>query len=113
MNLEFQNDIAYIRENFKDNPGYIYLIRNKTNEYKIGITINIKQRLASFQTANSDKLVLVNFAVVQDRKFLEKYLHKKFQCQRQSGEWFALSDSDIKYVESIFRALYFRKKITT
>ena len=113
MNLEFENDVATIRQSFQDNPGYIYLIRNNSNEYKIGITINIEQRFRSFQTANSNKLTLVNFTVVQDRKCLERYLHKKFKLKRLSGEWFSLTELDVKYVEDMFRALYYRKKLIT
>lgn len=99
-------DLSEIRNNSKNNPGYVYLIKNNSGSYKIGITINLERRIKTFQTANDNKLVLIDFTVVKDRILVEKTLHSKLKYKRLSGEWFQLTDIEVETIRTIFKELY-------
>lgn len=71
----------------------LYLIRNVSNHYKIGISNHPGKRLRSLSTACSSKLYLVKFWETQKlAKTLEKELHNKFLDYRLAGEWFNFRD---------------------
>lgn len=108
--MSFEIDYQFIQTNGGFNPGYIYLIKNSDNHYKIGITKNLGARFAQLQTGNSEKLTLINHSSVQDNRFVEKFLHKKFKSLNTHGEWYSLSESDIQYITDLFRSLYFRQQ---
>jgi len=79
--------------------GNIYLIRlAETDHYKIGYTNGDPQkRLAQLQTGNSQPLHVVDsFSCVGTRT--EKTLHTLFQKARLSGEWFELTELDVKNI---------------
>ena len=78
--------------------GYIYLICDPSqNTYKIGVTRNLVQnRIKKLQTGNSSKLHTI-YTISTDYPFrLETLLHNKFKNKRVYGEWFSLSDEDVK-----------------
>lgn len=53
---------------------------------KIGVTRNLKQRMASLKTAASSKIELI--AAVEGGADVERALHRKLQPHRLEGEWF-------------------------
>ncbi len=82
---------------------YVYLQYCPDLElYKIGVSVNYKQRIKSLQTGNP-------FEIITKETFYSKYpykvesaLHREFNCQRQSlneiklkGEWFLLSAEQV------------------
>ena len=83
--------------------GYIYLICDSSqNTYKIGVTRNLVQnRIKKLQTGNSSELHIV-YTISTDYPFrLETLLHNKFKDKRVYGEWFSLSDDDVKEFKNI------------
>lgn len=103
---------------------YVYLICDPDqNVYKIGVTRNIVQnRLKKLQTGNSSELHIV-YTVETDYPFrLETLLHNKFSNKKVQGEWYKLSDEDVKnfkdtcqYYKNIINSMlnnpYFNKNI--
>lgn len=68
--------------------GFIYIGNTKgTNNYKIGSTIDIENRIKQLKTGNH------NFQIIATRQSInrfgdEKILHKLYSGSRISGEWF-------------------------
>lgn len=86
----------------RNNYGFVYLIHDtQTNCYKIGLSKNPSKRLSSLQTATPNKLVLLHEIETSRMSSLEKELHYKFQANHLNGEWYALSDNDIRYIRSL------------
>lgn len=78
--------------------GFIYLVNQENTEfYKIGWTENgdVEKRLNQLQTGNPYKIVLVDYFVASSIK-TEKVLHNHFDSQRITGEWFKLTNDDVK-----------------
>lgn len=84
----------------------LYILQMKNSKYfKIGITDNLNRRLAQLQTGCPEELIVIKLYTHYQRKIIEKYervLHnyyKKCGCKvRSNGEWFYLSQADIKYL---------------
>jgi hypothetical protein len=79
-----------------NNNTYIYIIKNKNNQIKIGYSKNPFKRLKQLQTANSEKLELLAFFYAN--KVIEKRLHKMFYFDKKMGEWFNLSPAKLEYL---------------
>tara|TARA_B100001250_G_scaffold42389_1_gene33510 strand:+ start:171 stop:614 length:444 start_codon:yes stop_codon:yes gene_type:complete len=71
--------------------GWVYLIRNGADLYKIGITQNLEQRM---KTLKPDEIV--STLKTDDYQQLEKKLHKRYKNVRlPQSEYFRLDDSQI------------------
>lgn len=70
----------------------IYVITDGYENYKIGTTKNIKQRVNSLRTGNAAKLTVL-FTFEGDSK-TEKAIHKELKAYRKSGEWFSYRQND-------------------
>ncbi|AZI61881.1 GIY-YIG nuclease family protein [Rhodococcus qingshengii] len=71
---------------------YVYILRNGTEFYKVGMSVNVVSRMAALQTANPEKIELVCLRLVSNGSAVEAKLHK-FLVQHKSGggqEWFRL-----------------------
>jgi hypothetical protein len=80
--------------------GWVYFVQWASMPYhvKIGFSRSLKDRFASFLTSSPDTLVVVKaFEANQDD---EQDLHERFEPSRHAGEWFHLSVSLKKYLES-------------
>jgi hypothetical protein len=85
-----------------DRSGFIYLIRSgETNRYKIGLSKNVPSRLNTLQTGNPEKLSVIQVIPVIDAHKQEQELHRYYQANRVSGEWYALTEEDVRYFLSI------------
>ena len=82
--------------------GYVYLICDPSqNTYKIGVTRNIVQkRLKKLQTGNSSELHIVNTVETKYPFRLETLLHNKYKHKKVYGEWYNLSDDEVKSFKS-------------
>ena len=76
-----------------------YIVYNESNNlYKIGKTKDIDSRIKQIQLGTGAKLkiiLLINSNV-------ESELHKEFEDCRIHGEWFRLSELDIRYMSERF-----------
>jgi len=75
-------------------PCYVYFVRGgdkKHSPLKIGITHNLKKRIAQMQTG-SPKILRLQFAIIfDDRKIaqkVEKVIHGILASKNTHGEWF-------------------------
>jgi hypothetical protein len=79
---------------------YIYIIQKaRTSQYKIGITVNPRQRIKALQTGNGAELFLAFCVRADNASSLEKRLHRcllPFKCKHHS-EWFTLSDECLEF----------------
>lgn len=81
-------------------PGYVYLIR-ASGLYKIGKTKSLKDRTSYFATKMPVEVETIHTFSSQDHHMAEKKLHKKYAEFRKTGEWFDLSEEQVKEICSI------------
>jgi hypothetical protein len=90
------------------NNEYVYVVFNPLNmSTKIGITTNVKDRLAKINTQSGIKnelLLLLELEPDRDERaaLIEDALHGFFYNKRTIGEWFNLSIKDIIQIRDIF-----------
>lgn len=82
----------------KKNPGFVYLFRDidYDNHYKIGMSQNPNRRLKQIGNAT-----MVCYFPSDDMTEAELKLHKIYDAQRTSGEWFILYDPNVEFIQSI------------
>jgi hypothetical protein len=82
--------------------GNVYLITCGTY-HKIGKTIHLSKRLRELQSANGHELTLVGSINCKHYSKLELDLHTKYKAQRIRGEWFTLSEQDVRDTLSLMK----------
>ena len=82
--------------------GYVYLIfDNNTGLCKIGMTKNEPyKRVKQLQTGNSTVLTLLKSVETAYPFKLETLMHCNFKDKKINGEWYELSEDDIKGFET-------------
>ncbi|NOQ31799.1 MAG: hypothetical protein GQ570_11815 [Helicobacteraceae bacterium] len=93
----------YKKKSVKSNV--LYLITD--GEYtKIGVTVdNATNRLSQCQTGNPKKLWIDFEIILKHARKAEKNLHKIYKDSQLIGEWFKLTDDDIKSIKKYARSL--------
>ena len=81
----------------------VYLIGDNLGHVKIGITIDIGQRVASLQTANPTELDVLHYTVCKNAKEIEKSLHAMYESTNGGSEWFRMSKEDVLEAEDIIK----------
>lgn len=80
----------------KEVEHFVYIMHNKHNNYyKIGRSINPVYREKTLQAQEPD-VVLIDKWIASSE--VEKILHRKFKDKKKRGEWFSLSENDIKEI---------------
>lgn len=81
--------------------GYVYLITDGDLS-KIGITTRgVRERLRQLEQEHRRSLQVVWAVYSDDATGLEARLHRAFDGQRVTGEWFRLSEDDVAYITSL------------
>jgi hypothetical protein len=75
--------------------GYVYLIRSGTF-HKIGRTNASGRRLRELAIQLPQKPRTVHVIETDDPEGVEGYWHRRFAAKRQDGEWFLLSEDDVR-----------------
>ena len=76
---------------------YVYLISDYNSySYKIGISNNPEKRLKSLQTGNEKNLKIIHKILCENYSDVERALHNKYSFSKINGEWFELTQEDIK-----------------
>ena len=78
------------------NNVYILKIKN-TNRYKIGVTCDIKNRIANIQNASPFNVEKYYSNKTKKASYIEKFLHDKFKEKQINREWFELNEVDLVY----------------
>jgi hypothetical protein len=75
--------------------GVIYLAKSGEN-YKIGKTVDPEGRMRQLSIQLPEELVKVHEITTDDIDYLERHWHRYFSENRRNGEWFALSDDQVR-----------------
>lgn len=75
-------------------PGYVYIVASD-GECKIGKSCNVKSRMQSLGLDYHNVVHTIHSEYSFD---LENQLHIVFKHRRISGEWFKLTDDDIRWI---------------
>jgi Meiotically Up-regulated Gene 113 (MUG113) protein len=75
--------------------GYVYLIRSG-RYYKIGRSNSVGRRAYELAIQLPDKPNLIHAIKTDDPPGIEMYWHRRFEARRRNGEWFALSQEEIR-----------------
>jgi len=78
-----------LKKNFKRDSKWVYFIQDGTG-VKIGMTKNLKKRVADLQTGNSHKLQIIAYIESETMSDLEKTFHTYLKPLSLMGEWFKL-----------------------
>jgi Meiotically up-regulated gene 113 len=77
--------------------GYVYLLQHGSRrEYKIGRTNNPVRREGEIGIQLPEKLLPVHYIETDDPPGIERYWHTRFASKRKEGEWFSLSQEDLR-----------------
>jgi hypothetical protein len=78
---------------------YVYFLGNandSTTLIKIGVAVDIAQRIYQLQTLAPFKLTCFEYVEAQGRAYeIEKALHRHFRTRRVKGEWFDIRKDEI------------------
>ena len=77
------------------NSGFVYLGKQH-GKYKIGKAKDTNRRREDITLLGSEPFELVHEIETDDMSGVEKYWHGRFESKRIRGEWFKLTQSDVK-----------------
>lgn len=86
--------------------GYVYLLKALHDDrlYKIGRTNNPANRLKTFGVKLPFPVEYSCLIKTDDMYALESELHTRFARNRVDGEWFTLTDDDVRYIHVLAEA---------
>jgi hypothetical protein len=87
----------------RESPGYVYVIESK-HGYKIGRTVNLKQRTQLFAVKLPFDISLVFAGHFDDYIGAEASLHRMFASKRLEGEWFDLGEKELEKIKAFAQA---------
>jgi hypothetical protein len=85
---------------------FVYLLQDEQAATKIGISGDPRGRVASLQTGHPEPLRLVKAIrcrTAADARAVERDLHSHFERHRMNGEWFDLSDRQVRRAITLAR----------
>lgn len=79
-------------------PGYVYAIgRRADGAVKLGVSVNPRNRIKKIRAQfRGQDLAILGSIWTEDMGSLERSLHETLAAKSAGGEWFHLSDSDLK-----------------
>ena len=81
-------------------PGYVYVVQCG-EFYKIGRTTNLERRIPQLTVQLPYPLKLVCFIQTPNSASEERRLHELYADKRLNGEWFALTDEQVKEIKAM------------
>lgn len=96
--LDYAKDIKKIT--IYKTTGFLYLLKI-SGKYKIGITVNPKNRFSVYSADNPDIMEIIFCEKVREYKKLETEIKKIFKDKNHKGEWFNFNDNDVKKIKEI------------
>lgn len=80
--------------------GYVYVIQDTeySKLYKIGRTVEPARRLTDIRNILPGSSEIVAIVDTQDAPTLEWQLHQRYAKSRMRGEWFALTDEQVREI---------------
>jgi hypothetical protein len=102
INKEITQKKARYKEELSGIERYIYVFGTRTGYYKIGLANDVQKRLSGVQSNCPLKLSVVHYFSCEKTKSIESRLHAVFLSKKTTGEWFSLSRSDIKWIQTLY-----------
>lgn len=83
--------------------GYVYVIQDTefSKLYKIGRTVEPARRLKDIRNILPGSSEIIAIVDTQDAPTLEWQLHQRYAESRERGEWFALTDAQVREICSL------------
>ncbi len=80
--------------------GYVYVIQDTefSKFYKIGRTVEPERRISDIRNILPGRSEIVAIIDTQDAPTLERQLHQRYTENRKRGEWFALTDAQVREI---------------
>jgi hypothetical protein len=82
-------------------PGYVYVLKSVTGNFKIGRAKDPANRLRTFEVKLPFEVEYECVIQTVDMVELERSLHQRFKDQHVNGEWFSLSPADVDYIKGL------------
>ena len=84
----------------------LYIIKEKTtNNYKIGVTNSIFERIKKLQCGNPEVLIIKYLYKTKDDYYYEKIIHNKFIKYNINNEWFKFNKDELctllKFIDTL------------
>jgi len=91
----------WVRNRRSIDGGYIYILKDVeiSQTYKIGKTYKPYQRMKAFGVHLPFATELIHVIQCDNADRVERQLHNHFADKRRNGEWFALSEEDIRWLK--------------
>ncbi len=90
----------YFPHEFDLLPGYVYLMKDTEEWYKIGMSDDPMRRLKEI-SRNHKQIELLHVIPADQMDKAEIILQDKYRNEHIRGDWFDLSSDDIAYIRSI------------
>ncbi len=75
--------------------GAVYMLK-LARHYKIGKSFRVPQRHREIAIELPEKPDVIHVITTDDPSGIESYWHKRFEAKRTNGEWFALTQDDVR-----------------
>ncbi|MGI5927017.1 MAG: GIY-YIG nuclease family protein [Thermacetogeniaceae bacterium] len=84
------------------NEGVVYVIGDTYGNYKVGYAKSFYMRMEDFMTMFPYGPEVIKIIKTKEMRMLERELHDKFRHKNIRGEWFKLSDQDLKWIDETY-----------
>lgn len=68
----------------------------RERRFKIGKATAVNRRMGQINLETPEDVELIHQIEMDDANGIEAYWHKRFADKRSNGEWFRLSDADVR-----------------
>ncbi|MBT9173888.1 MAG: hypothetical protein DDT21_02294 [Syntrophomonadaceae bacterium] len=99
LNHEYPHPPIEKLDKHRKEAGYVYLLHHD-GTYKIGISKNVPNRRTQIGTKMPHEVTLIQSIKTDDMVELEALLHERYAGKRMNGEWFALTNEDVRTIKA-------------
>lgn len=79
--------------------GYVYFMQDNSGFVKIGLAADVRKRFKAIHSSNPTVKLLYHIKT-EDMELTERLFHEFFDKKRVNGEWFNLTEKDLKYIKA-------------
>lgn len=103
-NIKNAEDLLRFSADLNVDFGFVYIIKSVLG-CKIGMSKSIHDRTKIFNVKLPIEWEFERVYCLKEYKLLEKFLHSKFESKKINGEWFNLSEEDLKLIENFYNSI--------